>query len=142
MTAKVVTFPTQTEQLAEEMDRMIRIYLFELTGNKDLVRHVGDRMKDFISKYATKTFEPCFHLAVPAGMPQQQIDRLLASVDEGFQKNALEVQEMINKIIFERLYLEIELYDNMRKHKTAAAKQNNTGLLQCMPSPPAPSQYS
>ncbi|MEN6567679.1 MAG: hypothetical protein ABFC57_15450 [Veillonellales bacterium] len=115
MTAKIVPFPTLDVQSLAAIDKLIRTYLAEMTADNNLIDYVGDRMKDFIEKYAYKSFVPSFHLAIPPHMSQPQVDALLCSIEEGLQRNAGQMQEMINKIIFERLYREVEIYEQLDK---------------------------
>ncbi len=123
MTAKIVSFPTPNDQMLQEMDRLIRAYLFELTGNPELTEQVGDRMSHFVANYANKTFEPCFNLPLPPDMPQQQIDHLMGAIDEGFQQNCREINEMISKIIFERMYFEVEYYEQLNSRPSSSLTQ-------------------
>jgi len=112
LTAKLVFFstPIQTERPWEEVDRHIRAYLTELAADRDFTDYVGNRMKIFVEKYASKSFEPAFNLIVPPNLSREQADALLVSIDKGVQGTAEEVQDMISKIIIERLQLEIEIY--------------------------------
>lgn len=116
MSAAIVPFPSRDVQSLEEIDKLIRTYLAEITSDGNLIDHVGDRMKNFIENYAYKSFVPNFNLAVPPNMSQKQVDALLFSIEEGLQNNANQVQEMINKIIFERLYREVEIYEQLVKN--------------------------
>lgn len=114
MIGKIVPFPIAKESPAEELDTYIRAYLNEMIADKDFINVVANRMKNFIEKYATSSFEPTFTLVVPPNLSREQADVLLASIDEGIQATAKEVQEMMRKIIFERLELEIQLYNSKK----------------------------
>ena len=118
MTAKIITFPNDSEQIPEKFDRLVRVYLTKMTADSDLVDHVGDRMKTFVEKYANIWFEPTLNLEIPSDMSQKQIDALLSSIEEGVKKHATQVQEMVSNIIFERLYFEIKIYKTLTKCKT------------------------
>ena len=119
MTAQLVPFPTQIQTQCpwEEVDKHIRAYLTEIEANQHFINYVGDRMKNFVEKYASKNFEPTFNLIVPPDLSQEQADALLLSIDKGIQNTAEEVQDMISKIIIERLQLEIEIYQNQNSVK-------------------------
>jgi hypothetical protein len=117
LAAKIVPFPTQTENPWEEVNEYIRAYLAEILADKAFINHVGNRMKDFIEQYASKSFEPTFNLIVPPNLSQEHADALLFSIDQGVQATAEEVQDMIRKIIIERLHLEIELYTSKKNIK-------------------------
>lgn len=110
MTAKIVPFPVYTEKPWEEVDRHIRAYLAELSADKEFINYVGNRMNNYIKNYASKSFAPTFNLIVPPNLSADQADALLSSLDKGVQDTAEEVQDMIRKIIIERLNLEIKLY--------------------------------
>jgi len=116
LTAKIVFFPApkQIENSWEEVNTHIRAYLMEIEANQDFINFVGNRMKDFVEKYASKSFEPHFNLTVPPNLSQEQADALLISIDKGIQDTAEEVQDMISKIIIERLQLEIEIYQSQK----------------------------
>jgi len=119
MTAKIIAFSKEREQIPEKFDRLLRVYLTEMTTDSILVDYVGNRMKTFVEKYANIWFEPTLNLDVPPNMSQEQIDALLSSIEVGIQKHAIQVQEMVSNIIFERLYLEIEIYKTLTKNKSA-----------------------
>lgn len=117
MATKIIPFPTRTESPWDELDRYIRIYLAEIIADNDFINYVGNRMRDFIEQYASKSFEPTFNLIVPPNLSHEQADALLSSIDKGVQDTAEEVQDMIKKIIIERLHLEIELYTSKKNIK-------------------------
>ena len=116
MTAKIILFPIQTESPWEKVDRHIRAYLAEIAADKTFINYVGNRMKDFIGKYASKSFEPTFNLIVPPNLSREQANALLFSIDKGVQNTAEQVQDMVSKIITERLHLEIEIYTSQKKY--------------------------
>ena len=115
MTAKIITFPKDSEQIGDKFDRLVRVYLTEMTADSDLVDYVGDRMKTFVEKYANICFEPTLNLELPPNMSQEQVEALFSSVEEGVQNHITQVQEMVNNIIFERLYLEVQIYKTLTK---------------------------
>lgn len=117
MTAKIILFPTQTESLLEEINRYIRAYLAEVRADNDFINYVSHRMKIFIEKYASKSFEPTLNLVVPPNLSQEQADALLLSIDKGISDTAKEVQDMVSSIILERLQLEIQIYESQKNVK-------------------------
>jgi len=117
LTTKIVPFPTKNENPWEEVDRLIRAYLAEISADSYFINYVGNRMKDFIETYASKSFEPTFNLVVPPNLSQEQANALLLSIDKGVQDTAEEVQDMMRKIIIERLHLEIEIYASQKNIK-------------------------
>jgi len=119
LTAKIIPFPTpiQTESPWEELDRYIREYLGEIAVDNDFINNVGKRMRIFIEKYASKSFEPTFNLVVPPNLSLEQADALLLSIDKGVQDTAEEMQDMVRNIIIERLHLEIEIYTSQKNIK-------------------------
>lgn len=114
MVAKVVPFPQKTGYNVTEVEDLIRKWLVELSSNEDLIETVTTRMVRFIDTYANSWFEPIFNLPVPANFSQNEAEAILAAIEKGMDHTASQVQMMINKIIVERFFLEIELYE---KHK-------------------------
>lgn len=121
MAAKVFPFPVQKQQTVEGINQLIRAYLGEMTTDTELVNYVSERMKDFVETYASRTFNPNFDLALPPGTSPQQVQALLESIDQGFQNIAGQIHEMITKLIFERLYLEVEIYKRLERNKLSAS---------------------
>lgn len=117
MSAKIVPFPTQTENVLEEINSYIRAYLTEVTADRDFINDVSNRMEIFIEKYANKLFEPTLNLVVPPNLSREQADALLLSIDKGIANTAKEVQDMVSNIIFERLHLEIQIYASQKNIK-------------------------
>lgn len=115
MTAKIIPFPTKPQTPWEEVDIHIRAYLAEITSDKDFINDIANRMKHFIEKYASKSFDPTFNLIVPPNMSSEQAEALLVSIDKGVQETAEDVQDMVRKIIVERLHREIEIYISQKK---------------------------
>ena len=115
MAAKVIPFPKQIESPGEELDRHIRAYLAEMDTDKEFINHVSQRMKSFIEQYASKSFEPTLNLVVPPNLSREQADALVVSIDTGIQNTIEDIQDMMRKIVLERLHLEIEIYSNLRK---------------------------
>lgn len=117
MPSKIIPFPTQVENPCEEIERHIRMYLAEITADNDFINYVSNRMRYYIENYACKSFEPTFNLVVPPNLSQEQADALLFSIDKSITKTAEEVQDMVRKIIMERLHLEIEIYVSQKNIK-------------------------
>lgn len=117
MPSKIIPFPTQVENPCEEIEKHMRMYLAEITADKDFINYVSGRMRYYIENYACKSFEPTFNLVVPPNLSREQADALLFSIDKGVKETAEEVQDMVGKIIMERLHLEIDLYKNQKDIK-------------------------
>ncbi|MDR3561600.1 MAG: hypothetical protein P4N59_09220 [Negativicutes bacterium] len=132
MTAKIIPFPTQTEVSLTTIDKKLRVYLAELTGDNQLVEHVAERMKTFIKKYTYKTFSPEFDLPLPPLSPAQT-KTFSQALERGVQNVVIQVQDMINQIIFERLFLEVEIYEKMHGHKAALVLGNLPGIFESLP---------
>ena len=66
----------------------------------------------FIDKYVSKTFEPIIDLPAPKNLSREEAEAILSSIEKGIDHTAQEVQDMINRIIIERLYLELEIYES------------------------------
>lgn len=118
MTAKVIPFPQRSEPNLTEIEKLIRQWLAEMSSNNELIEHVAGRMMDFIDKYTNKTFEPTFNLAVPPNLTEAEVKALLASIEKGADNTADQVHRMINEIIVERFFLEIDLYESSRKESS------------------------
>jgi hypothetical protein len=115
LAAKVIPFPQKSEINLTEIEWLIRKWLIEMSENCDLIEHVTERMMSFIDKYTNKWFEPTFNLAVPPHFTQEEASALLVSIEEGVDNTASQVHEMINRIIVERFFLEIEIYESLKK---------------------------
>jgi lantibiotic modifying enzyme len=112
LAARVIVFPKKPEQNMSEVETLIRKWLTEMSATSDAIESIVERMMFFIDKYATKTFEPTFDLPIPPTFSKQQAEALLSSIEKGVDNSALEVQEMINRIIIERLFLEMDIYES------------------------------
>jgi hypothetical protein len=111
MAARIIPFPKASEPNISEIERLIRLWLAEMSDSRDFVETITARMMAFINKYTNRTFEPVFNLAVPPGLSPAQMRSLVVSIETGVDNTAIQVQEMINRIIVERLFLEVEIYE-------------------------------
>ncbi|MBP2662192.1 MAG: hypothetical protein H6Q71_140 [Firmicutes bacterium] len=123
MAAKVIPFPTQSEPNLTEIEILIREWLFNISEEHDFIEHVATRMMSFISNYANKWFEPTFNLAVPPTLTLEERKTLVVSIETGVDDTAKQVQEMVNKIIVERFFLEVEMYESREKSKLVCPKR-------------------
>lgn len=121
----MIPFPRKSEQKAEEIEQVIRKWLNKMSADHDCVNHVTERMLIFINQYACKIFEPAFNLPAPANMSEKEAEAMLLSIQEGVDQAAEQVQEMINRIIVERFFLEIELYELQRTEKKVKLKRTH-----------------
>lgn len=119
MPAKVYQFPSQTEPTLTDIERRVRASLAELSGDERLIEHVAGRMMAYIKKYTYKTFAPDFCLPLPPLSPEQRED-FLSALDKGVGAVARQVQDMISQIVIERLFLEIELYEEVSGTRNAS----------------------
>lgn len=117
MAAKVIPFPQKSEMNLTEIERLFRKWLSEISGNPDLIEHVTKRMLAFVDKYTNKWFEPTFNLPVPPHFTQEEANALLVSIEKGVDNTANQVHEMINRIIVERFFLEIEIYESLKREE-------------------------
>ncbi|QJW45450.1 hypothetical protein HA075_06260 [bacterium BFN5] len=111
MAAKVVPFPQRTGYSITEVEALIRKWLAELSANEDLIETVTTRMVAFIDHYANSWFEPTFDLPVPTNFSQAEAQAMLTAIENGMDHTARQVQMMMNRIIIERFFLEIDLYE-------------------------------
>jgi len=123
LVAKVIPFPTQSEPNLTEIEMLIREWLFNISEEHDFIEHVATRMMSFISNYANKWFEPTFNLPVPPTLTLEERKTLVASIETGVDDTAKQVQEMVNKIIVERFFLEVEMYESREKSKLVCPKR-------------------
>lgn len=117
MAAEVIPFPQKSEFNLTEIEQFFRKWLSELSGDSELIEHVTARMMAFVDKYTNKWFEPTFNLAVPSHLTQEEVQKLLTTIEKGVDDSANQVHEMINRIIVERFFLEVEIYENLRSQK-------------------------
>ena len=111
MAARIIPFPKASEPNISEIERLIRLWLAEMSDSRDFVETITARMLAFINQYANWTFEPVFNLAVPSGLSPAEMRSLVVSIETGVDNTAIQVQEMVNRIIVERLFLEVEIYE-------------------------------
>ena len=116
MAATIVPFPAKVEQDTNEVDKLIRKWLDGITTDPDMIDSVATRMMTFITTYASETFEPSFNLVVPPGFSQENTDALLKSLEKGVNGIADQVQQMVNRIIIERFFLEVQLYEKENRN--------------------------
>lgn len=110
MSASIIPFPRKPAQNAVELEKIMRRWLAELSTDPDLIETVVTRMLTFIEQYASKPFEPVFDLPVPRDLSQEETEALLEAIEKGTDAMARQVQQMINEIIIERFFLEVEIY--------------------------------
>jgi len=137
LAAKVIQFPAQIEpnpaqpNLAD-IEKRIRATLAALTADSQLIEHVTARMMVFIKKYTFKNFEPSFTLPVRP-MSKEQTKAFLAALADGMRDVAGQVQDMMSQIVIERLFLEIEIYENARGSKNTSVLGRFPAILDVLP---------
>jgi predicted transcriptional regulator len=99
LTTKIIPFPTRDVRELAEIEKVLRTQLSSRTSDNDLIEHVVSRMKDYIKNYLNKNFT----FELPVNMSQEQINELQRTLAE-------QINDMTNQIMFERLLLEIEIY--------------------------------
>lgn len=114
--AKIARFPVQSGQGPEALEGLIRKYLAEMIVDPDSIEAIAERMMFFIDNYLNIWFNPAFDLVVPP-MSQEQADALLLSLEKGVDAAAEQINTMVNRIIIERLFLEVEIYQNQKSVK-------------------------
>lgn len=110
MSASIIPFPKKPDQNLIELEKIMRRWLAELSTDPDLIETVVKRMLTFIEQYASKSFEPVFDLPVPRNLSQEETELLLGAIEKGTDAMAQQVHQMINEIIIERFFLEVEIY--------------------------------
>lgn len=107
----MIPFPQRIEQGANDLEQVIRKWLKEISADADFINHVTERMLVFINQYACQTFEPVFNLPAPAAMTEGEATAMLTAIQAGVDLAAGQVQEMMNKIIIDRFFLEVHIYE-------------------------------
>lgn len=115
MAAKVIAFPDKSEPNISEIEKVIRVWLLQLSEDQDFIDTVADRMISFIINYTDKWVEPTFDLVVPPTLSFEDRKSLVASIEKGVDDTARQVQEMVNRIIIERFLLEVDIYNSKKK---------------------------
>lgn len=123
--AKIVPFPQDSADNLDDVEKLIRKWLTEVSVDTQLIETVTHRMMFFISEYAFESFEPIFNLVVPASLSQAEAEILLHSINNGTDKLGEKVQLMINRIIVERFFIEIEIYKNSKQESPLCLKCPN-----------------
>lgn len=122
MAAKVIPMPQKAGYQSNEVEALLRKWLTEMSTDQGLIDTVAARMTEYIDAYANVWFEPVFHVPVPTHFSNVEAEAVLASIQQGVNRTAEQVQLMINQIILERFFLEIALYEQglylpaIRKH--------------------------
>lgn len=115
MAAKIIAFPDKSVPSATEIENVIREWLLHLSEDQEFIDTVAERMMNFIMNYTDKWVEPTFDLVVPATLSHEDRKTLLESIEKGVDDTARQVQEMVNRIIIERFFLEVDIYQSRKK---------------------------
>jgi hypothetical protein len=115
--ATIIPFPKKQGQDLAQVELLIRKWLSKLSNNDELTEWVVERMLIYVDHYGNRLFEPAFDLPVPANFSQEEAEAMLGAIEKGIDDIAVQVQEMVSKIIIERLFLEIELYESRQSEK-------------------------
>ncbi|MDU4961060.1 MAG: hypothetical protein E6X17_10440 [Sporomusaceae bacterium] len=122
MAASVIMFPKRTQPSESELEGLLRKWLTELEADEAVAGAVTARMLAYIEQYAARSFQPAFNLPVPPGFSPVQAEALLQAIETGMDNVAREVQELINRIIIERFFLELELCERANRCKPCLNK--------------------
>lgn len=115
MAAEIIPFPDKSEPNLTEIEKVIRQWLLQLSDEPDFIETIAGRMMSFIANYTDKWVEPTFDLVVPPSLSLEDRRNLLISVEKGVDDLAGQVQEMVNRIIIERFFFEVEYYERQTK---------------------------
>ncbi|MDR3588407.1 MAG: hypothetical protein P4N41_01945 [Negativicutes bacterium] len=137
MPAQVIAFPSNNEQplsenerILTDVDKLIRLTLTSMNLDEHLINHVAERIKDYVEKYASITFNCKFDLAVPQHTSPEEKAVMKNCLDKGIEALATQVQGMVNKIIMERVMLEIKIYEDQKAYETLKASEKPIKLVQ------------
>lgn len=117
LTTKIIPFPHRLDLGVMDIEGVIKKWLAAVSTDEELNEQVLKRMIDYITEYTSNYFEPKFDLPIPAFLTEAQTQAIVQSVEKGIDDTAFQVQEMVNKIIVERFFLEIELYQAQKRQK-------------------------
>jgi hypothetical protein len=136
MPAQVILFPTsieqpqnQNDQILEDVDQLIRKTLAMMNHDENLINQVAGRMKDYVEKYASITFNCKIDMEVPHHASLEEKDVMRACLDKGIENLASQVQGMVNKIIMERIMLEIKIYEDQKIYENQQASEKAVRLV-------------
>ena len=115
MAAKLIPFPDRSEPDLTEIETVIRQWLLYMSDETDFIETVAERMMSFIANYTDKWIEPTFDLVVPSTLSLEDRRNLLTSIEKGVDDLSGQVQEMVNRIIIERFFFEVEFYESQKK---------------------------
>lgn len=110
MSAQVILFPKRSESKVTEIELLIRGWLAQVTADDQLHEYVVDRMKTFLEQYVNKSFEPVFNLPALPNCSTEEMENVIGAINAGVDNAVQEINIMVNKIIVERFFLEIENY--------------------------------
>ena len=113
MDSNVIEFPTRSVRDWIGYERVIQKHMQESGASPEMIKQVCTRMKEAFPKFAA-SFE--FRFDMPR-LPQGLGTAVQDSINKALEKFREEIHEYTNQIIFDRLCLEIELY-NARHGKT------------------------
>ncbi len=111
MPTNIIPFPKSVGHESSDVELLIRKWLENMSASPELTEHVVKNMMDFIDRYATRIFEPVFNLPVSPNLPKEEAEGLLKAIEEGVDNIAVQVQEIINGIIVERFFFEVEVFE-------------------------------
>ena len=117
MTTKIIPFPHKLDPGVTDIEGVIKNWLAVVSTDEKLNEQVLKRMIDYITEYTSNYFEPKFDLPIPSFLTEAQTKAIVQSVEKGIDDTVFQVQEMVNKIIVERFFLEIELYQAHTRQK-------------------------
>lgn len=119
--ANIVPFPGKTKKNVNPVADMIIKYLAAISNDCAMIAEVSAQMNTFVETYADIWFEPTFDLELPAAMTKKETAALLLSIEKGVDRAAEQVNEIISKIVIERLLLEVQIYEDRQSAAAAAA---------------------
>lgn len=124
MAAKILAFPNKSEPDFSEIEGVVREWLLKIDNDQEFIDAVAGRMMSFIADYTDQWVEPTFDLVVPSTLSLEDRQALLLSIEKGIDDMAGQIQEMVNRIIVERFFLEVDIYHNQKKapHLVLAGK--------------------
>lgn len=106
---KVINFPTKPTRDWAEIESTIRHYLVSVSAPPEMSQAVVARMKVFFEEsQCTLTVNAA--LPIPETVSHSESQALVVAVNQAFIDFQRQVHSYSSKMLFERLKLEIELY--------------------------------
>ncbi len=107
--AEIIPFPSKPVRDWKFISETINKALIESGANKDMRDVVTERVKVLFDKI-NNGIEYNIKLPIPSGTTQVQIDDMKKAIEEGIMEGMKQIQEMVGKVLVDKMLSEIYLY--------------------------------